>query len=121
MFRLVLILGFVVSSGMNGLDGVTPHFEGEGGCSPECCRAARKKGNDVRAVLCCFLNGGQSGETNSSSATSQTIRPRNRNFSATYYIFEPKAGSSIAQTNFPNSPTINNTDSSNRYLETGSL
>ncbi len=121
MSRLLLILSFVASVGVNSLAGVNPHLEGDGGCAASCCRAARNMGQEsVVSKICCLFDCKQSGESNSAS-TSQMGAAQNKVFSAAHFNFKPEAIFSIGQARFPNSPIRNIAGSSDRYLETGSL
>lgn len=121
MSRLLLIVGFIASVGVNSLAGVNPHLEGDGGCSASCCRAAHKKGQEsVASRFCCLFDCKQSGESQSSSP-SQISGAQIRDLSAAYFVFKPEAGFSTGHAKFPNSPTRNIAGSSDRYLEHGSL
>ena len=121
MSRLLLIVGFIASVGVNSLAGVNPHLEGDGGCSASCCRAAHNKGQEsVASRFCCLFDCKQSGESHSSSA-SQIAAAQNRDLSAAYFIFKPEAVFFTGHARFPNSPARNIFGSSDRYLETGSL
>src|SRR2546422_5525898 len=121
MFRLLLIVGFVASVGINSLAGVNPHLEGDGGCAASCCRAARNVGQEsVLSKICCLFDCKQSGESNSAS-TSQFGAAQKRVFSAAHFIFKSEAFLPIGHATFPNSPTRNIAGSSDRYLETRSL
>jgi hypothetical protein len=120
MFRLLLILGFIVSVGVNPLAGVNPHLESDATCSTSCCRAARQKAQEsVASSLCCLFDCKQSGESHSSA--SQIVAPQKKDSVAARVVFKAEAGLSTTHKRFPNSPTRNIDDSSDIYLETGSL
>src|ERR1044071_596943 len=120
MKKSLLIFGFIASVAVNSLAAVTPHFEGEGGCSSACCRAAHGRGQEaLRSSLCCLVDCKQSGTTQSLSPTSQiatTLRD-----CSTAIVVRPEALLSSYHVRFPNSPTRNVAGSSDRYLQTGSL
>jgi hypothetical protein len=121
MSRLLLIVGFIASVGVNSLAGVNPHLDGDGGCSASCCRAAHKAGKEsVVSRFCCLFDCKQSGESHSSS-TSQIAAVQKKDLSATHDIFKPEAVLFSEHVRFPSSPTRNIAGSSDRYLETGSL
>ena len=120
MARVLLILGFIASVGVNSLAAINPHLDGDGGCSASCCRAARQKGQEsVASSLCCLFDCKQSGESHSSSSAGQIAVARNS--SAVHFGLSPEAVFSTAYQRFPNSPTGNIAGSSDRYLKTGSL
>ncbi|HYP29019.1 MAG TPA: hypothetical protein VE262_20075 [Blastocatellia bacterium] len=53
----LLLLVFIIVVACNSFAAVTPHADGEGGCSTACCRNARE-GNSTSAVsrLRCLMN-----------------------------------------------------------------
>ena len=121
MSRLLLIVGFIASVGVNSLAGVNPHLEGEGGCAASCCQAAHKDGQEsVVSRFCCLFDCKQSGESHS-SLTIQFAAAQKKDLSATHFVFKPEAVLFTEYARFPNSPTRNIAGSSDRYLETGSL
>src|SRR5882762_3868544 len=121
MSRLLLIVGFIASVGVNSLAGVNPHLEGEGGCAASCCQAAHKDGQEsVVSRFCCLFDCKQSGESHSSS-TSQIAVAQKKDLSAAYLVFRPQAVLFTESAKFPNSPIRNIAGSSDRYLETRSL
>src|SRR5258707_15839888 len=121
MLRLLLIVGFITSVGVNSLAGVNPHLEGDGGCAASCCRAAHKEGQDsVVSKICCLFDCKQSGESHSTSINQLAAAQKKDSFAA-YFVFKPEADLSTAHPRFPNSPTRKIAGSSDRYLETGSL
>ena len=121
MSRLLLIVGFIASVGVNSLAGVNPHLEGDGGCSASCCRAAHNKGQEaVASSLCCLFDCKQSGESDSPS-TSQIAPAQKKHLAIPHFVFSSAAIVSAKDARFSNSPTRNTFGSSDRYLETGSL
>jgi hypothetical protein len=121
MSRLLLVIGFIASVGVNSLAGVNPHLDGDGGCSASCCRAAHKEGKQsVVSRFCCLFDCKQSGESHSSS-TIQFAATQKKHLSTAYFVFKPETVLSGEYARFPNSPTRNIAGSSDRYLETGSL
>lgn len=121
MSRLLLIVGFIASVGVNSLAGVNPHLEGEGGCAASCCQAAHKEGQEsVVSRFCCLFDCKQSGESHSSSTTQLAVAQK-KDLSAAYFVFKPEAVFSTGHARFPNSPTPDVAASSDRYLLTGSL
>ena len=122
MAKLLLILSFIASVGVNSLAAVNPHLEGDGGCSATCCRAAHKKGHEsVASSFCCLFDCKQSGESQSSS-TSQIAAAQKKDSSIAYFVFKPEElVLSVACARFPSSPTRNLAGSSDRYLENRSL
>src|SRR2546426_4563378 len=119
MARLLLILSFVASVGVNSLAGVNPHLDGDGGCSASCCRAAHNKGQEsVASSFCCLFDCKQSGESHSSSPSQLAARQK-KDFCAAQFVFKPEVVLSTGRARFPNSPTRNIAGSSDRYLETG--
>src|SRR4030095_9997562 len=120
MFRLLLILVFIASVGVNSVAGVNPHLESDGGCSASCCRAGRQKAQvAVASSLCCLFDCKQSGESHSSSP-SQIAAAQKKDSFAVRFVFQPEVIPATQQ-RFPNSPTRNLAGSSDIYLETGSL
>ena len=121
MAKLLLILSFMASVGVNSLAGVNPHLEGDGGCSASCCRAALNKGQEsVAFSLCCLFDCKQSGESHSTS-TSQIAPAQKKHFAIAHFAFSSAAIGSAKDTRFSNAPTRNTFGSSDRYLEIGSL
>src|SRR5216683_794262 len=107
MSRLLLIVGFIASVGVNSLAGVNPHLEGDGGCSASCCRAAQKGGQEsIVSRFCCLFDCKQSGE-NHSSSTIQFAAAQKKDLSTAHYVFNPEAVLFTEYTRFPNSPTRN--------------
>ena len=71
MIRRVFILVFLFSVACNALAAVSPHMEGDGGCSADCCRAARHNGpQKASAKLCCLTQCNQAAEIQGSLPTS---------------------------------------------------
>ena len=121
MAKVLLILSFIASVGVNSLAGVNPHLDGDGGCAASCCRAAHKEGREsVVSRFCCLFDCKQSGESQSSS-TIQIAAAQKKDSFAAYVVFNLEAVLSTAHSTFPNSPTRKIAGSSDRYLETGAL
>ena len=121
MGRLLLIIGFVASVGVNSLAAVNPHLEGDGGCSTVCCRAAHKQRQESTASrFCCLIGCKQSSESHASSTT-QIAPAKKKDFAIASAFFKPEATESARHSTILNSPSRTIFGSSDRYLEIGSL
>jgi hypothetical protein len=121
MPKLLLILSFIVSVGVNSLAGVNPHLESDVGCSASCCRAAHNKGQEsIASSLCCLFDCKQSGESHSPS-TSQIAPAQKKHLAIAHFVVSSTVTVSAKDARFSNSLTRNTFGSSDRYLEIGSL
>jgi len=121
MFRLLLIVGFIASIGVNSLAGVNPHLEGEGGCSASCCRAAHKQGQESTVSRFCCLIGCKQSSENHQSTTTQIAPAKKKDIAIANLAFNPEAAESARHSTILNSPSRTIFGSSDRYLEIGSL
>jgi len=121
MAKLLLILSFIASVGVNSVAGVNPHLENDVGCAASCCRSAHNKGQESMASsLCCLFDCKQSGESHSPS-TSQIAPAKKKHLAIARFVFSSTVTVSAKDARFSNSPARNTFGSSDRYLETGSL
>src|SRR5262249_36476287 len=121
MIRRLSILTFLLLFGGNSISGTSPHFDGEGGCSMECCKAAHENGDQsLGPKLCCKVECKRPAGTQDSSSTSLASATRsgsppralNGSLGVVHYL---------NQTRFPDSPTRHISGSCRRFLETGTL
>ena len=122
MMRLLIILGFVITVAVNSLAGVSPHLDGEGGCSMSCCQAARRNDEQSKlSRLCCATDCKQPGSTHGTSSITPLSEARHKAPVVEHTWLNLETGSYISTSRFPKSPTTKMAGSSDRYLETGSL
>jgi hypothetical protein len=116
-----LILTFVVAVASNALAGVSPHLDGDAGCTMACCQAARNEGQDsLPPRLCCKFECKQPAGTHVAPDNS-VIASRHNPPVDVHFILGSQAVLHIRQVGFPSSPTLNVAASSKRFLETGTL
>jgi hypothetical protein len=122
MLKRCLITVFVVVAAINSLAAVSPHLDGEGGCSVNCCQSARGESPaSVLESLCCKLVCNQPASVPGSSATNLTPADRQKTFFQAQSSLQPEAILYIRQVRFPSSPTQSIAGSSDRFLQSGSL
>jgi len=62
---------FLIAVAGNSAAAVSPHLDGDGGCSADCCHAARQPGKQAAmSRLCCLMDCKQPGGTHTSSSFS---------------------------------------------------
>ncbi len=121
MIKRFLVTVFLVVFTANSLAAITPHTDGEGGCSPDCCQSARENTSETFvSSLCCMLDCKQSSET-SPTTTLVAGAPKKHNPSTIQFTFNQEGFSYLSQTRFPSSPSRNIAGSTDRYLETSTL
>jgi len=121
MIRRFLATIFLTVFTANSLAAITPHTDGEGGCSPDCCQSARDNiPESFVSSLCCMLDCKQSSET-SPTTTSATGAPQKYDLLTLQFTFNQEDFSYISQARFPSSPSRNIAGSTSRYLETSTL
>ncbi|MGH9832176.1 MAG: hypothetical protein ACREBD_36605 [Blastocatellia bacterium] len=121
MVRRLLEIIFLVTFAANSLAAITPHVDGEGGCSPDCCQSARGNTSETFvSSLCCMLDCKQSSET-SPTTTSVAGAPQQRHLFTIRFNFNQEDSSYLSQARFPSSPSRNIAGSTDRYLETSVL
>ena len=114
-------MAFLTAVTANALAAVSPHQDGEGGCSPTCCKAARENRQNANlSTLCCALDCKQPAGTHS-SATNVTASAQRQRCPVAHFVSRLETVLYNQQTRFPDSPTRAVSGSSNRYLETGAL
>jgi hypothetical protein len=119
---MLLTLAFIIAVMANSLGAVSPHIEGEGGCSAACCHQAHQRDSESNASkLCCKLECSQPGGTHAASTTTFTVPAADKNFSGSANTGAHLAYILFRRLSFPKSPTRNIAGSSERYLETGTL
>lgn len=122
MIKRLVILAFVVTVVGNALTGVTPHLDGEGGCSMSCCEDARQNGKtSAFSRLCCITDCGQPAGGTSSITAASVMGPKQKPGPVIFLVTEPETDTYVRQVRFPTSPTRNLAGSSDRFLESGAL
>src|SRR5947199_4444366 len=122
MLKRLLIIGFILAVAGNSLAAVSPHMEGEGGCSMTCCRAAHEGGQQtLLSRICCKFGCKQPAGNHSAPSTNLFSETRHKASPIAQFAFTPELALYIRQTRFPTSPTRSIVGSSTRFLETGSL
>jgi len=115
---LALLLVFAGSSA----SGISPHLDGEGGCSMACCKAAHTAtAESVFAKLCCKLGCNLPAGTQSSSAIDQFSRWVRPMPAASAFNAGLHAVIWLMQARFPYSSIPRQREASWRFLETGAL
>src|SRR5262249_49022644 len=86
--RLIPFL-FLLSVAGNALAAVSPHQDGEGGCSSDCCQTARHPGQDaVASKLCCLSECQESAETTNPHAAIAGLAQQQRHaFTPRFFSF----------------------------------
>ena len=121
MIRRFLATIFLIVFTANSLAAITPHTDGEGGCSPDCCQSARENTSETFVSrLCCMLDCKQSSETNPTT-TSVIGAPQKQNLFTVQFTFNQEDSSYLSHARFPSSPSRNIAGSTSRYLETSTL
>jgi len=122
MVRLALIVTFLGTVVINSMAAVTPHPEGEGGCSLSCCQEARRnEPGSSFSKLCCALDCKQPAGTHAAASTISISELRLRGFSLLRCDFASEVLLSTRRVAFPSSPTRSIAGSTDRYLEIGTL
>src|SRR5256885_3712398 len=121
MAKLLLTLLFIVVTTGNSLAAVSPHLEGDGGCTMSCCKAAHDEGqHTLLSRICCKFDCKQPAHTATSSFTNSITPVQHKVSAAVHFVFAPE-NTYIQHARFPKSPTRNIAGSSDRFLETGLL
>src|SRR5437868_10029081 len=119
MLKRLLIFGFILAVTGNSLAAVSPHLEGDAGCSMSCCRAAHEGGQQtLLSKICCKSNCKQPAGNQSAPSTNLFSEMRHKAFPAAQFTFASELALYIQQTRFPASPTRSLVGSSTRFLET---
>jgi hypothetical protein len=122
MMRRVVILIFIITVAANSVAGVSPHLDGDAGCSMACCQSAHQ--NDEHSSfskLCCATDCKQPGGTQTTSASSLLSQIRHKASDVAHSFVSLETGSYASTKKFPKSPTTKMAGSSDRYLETSKL
>src|SRR5215472_7276985 len=121
MIRRLSLLTFLLLFAGNSISGTSPHFDGEGGCSMECCKAAHENGDQsLGPKLCCKVECKQPAGTQASPSAGEAYATRSVSLPTT-------SDASVVvvhylnQARFPDSPTRHISGSCRRFLETGTL
>jgi hypothetical protein len=121
MVRRLLETIFLIIFAANSLAAITPHVDGEGGCSPDCCQSARENTSEsFVSSLCCMLDCKQSSETNQTATRVAGAPPKDHLFTV-HFTFNREDFSYLSRARFPSSPSRNIAGSTDRYLETSTL
>lgn len=120
MTSRLLILAFLVSVAGDALAAVVPHMDGDGGCSAECCQAARQNRRDANlSKLRCIVDCNQPGETSSPSPVARIMAQRHGDASAGFSVLKVEAAPSLHSISY--SQNYLPAASADIYLRTGTL
>jgi hypothetical protein len=121
MARKLLISIFIIAVVSNALAAVSPHIDGDGGCSADCCQAARENDGGVNVSrICCVMDCKQPAGTHAPSPTTLIMAERHKASAnqvalSLMYIFSCQSVSFLRSQNH----ALNY--STHVYLKTGSL
>jgi hypothetical protein len=120
IIRNLLITMFLITVAGNSAAAVSPHLDGDGGCSADCCQAARLPGKQAAmSRLCCLMDCKQPGGTHNSSSFNPLGFEKQRPVALSLVL--------VAQTAFRLSVNVNEartaiqSQSNDVYLKTGAL
>jgi hypothetical protein len=79
MMRKLVMFIFVVSVATNSIAAVSPHLDGDGGCSAVCCQAARRTGRGATlSKLCCLADCKQPSGTQAASPSDVFVAEKHK-------------------------------------------
>jgi hypothetical protein len=121
MGRRLSILAFLLLFGSGFISGGSPHLEGEGGCTMQCCKAAHDSDHgSLLPKLCCKLECKQPASTQTSNPSSQFFTAA-RSLPAVSFSDAWRHAFCLNQARFSHSLTRNVQESSCKFLKTGAL
>src|SRR5262245_48119617 len=121
MIRRLSILVFLLSLAGHSICGTSSLFDGGGGCSMECCKAAHQNSDQsFGPKLCCKVDCKEPGGTQVSPSTGVASATRSVSV-PTISDTSLNAAHYLDQVRFPNSPTRHISGSCRRFLETCTL
>ncbi|HXG93977.1 MAG TPA: hypothetical protein VNN73_16655 [Blastocatellia bacterium] len=122
MNRSLIILAFIIAVAVNSLAAVTPHMDGDGGCSAACCQAARQHGPGANfSKLRCLIDCSQPGSAESPSPAYAVINDQNKKASAALFAFRVEVALLFQSSNAARSMMPIKTATTDVYLKTGAL
>jgi hypothetical protein len=122
MFKRLVTILFIITIAGNSLAVIPPHRDGEGGCSAECCIAARRDGPAATiSAICCITECQGPAETTTSTFTSTVLKQQQLSAPVDFTPALSPQNFYFQYARFPISPTRFLHGSSSRYLDTGSL
>ena len=121
MAKCILAVIFIAVTAGNSLAAVSPHLEGDTGCTMDCCQKGQMpEPESTGSAICCKVDCEQPAGIPATPPNSSTTTPHDRvydvravSMTETVFYFQ--------RTRFPSSPTRNLAGSSNRFLEIGTF